>query len=164
MWFFVTFLFMFFFPYESQDNWWIHWLVYYMQIVITMYVHCEVRHNMNFSHCFFKLLLLQFLIPNTYSLLACFFKLLLHFSISQLVSYEKKFKFIFEVWEINNISNTHKSLKVITCLQTFMSSIWFESFVSCFWICLIFFLGSYFNNGRVFWFIFLRVWWSPNIM
>jgi len=93
------FVYVFFF-YESKENWWIHWLVYYMQIVITMYVHCEVRHDMIFSHCCFKLLLLQFLILNTSSLLACFFKLLLHFSISQLVSYEKKFKFIF--WALKN--------------------------------------------------------------
>ncbi len=133
---YVFFSFVF---YESKENWWIHWMVYYMHIVITMYVHCEVGHNMIFSHYFSKLLLLQFLIPNTYSLLASFFKLLLHFLISQWVSYEKNSNLFLEIWETNNILDTNKSLKIITCLLTFMSSIWFESSVSCFEFVWFFF-------------------------
>jgi hypothetical protein len=44
---------------------------------------------------------------------------------------KKNSNLFLELWETNNIWNTNKRLKVITCLLTFMSSIWFESFVSC---------------------------------
>jgi hypothetical protein len=129
-----------------------------------MYVHCEVGHNMNFSHYFSKLLLLQFLFPNTYYLLACFFTLLLHFSISQLVSYEKKFKFI--SWALRNkqylkYKQTLESHYMFVNIYEFYL-VW--KFCKLFWVCLNFLLGSSINNGRVFWFIFLWMWWSPNIM
>jgi hypothetical protein len=94
---------------------------------------------------------------------ACFFELLLHFSTSQLVSYEKKFKFI--SWALRNKQYFRYKQKLeshymfVNIYEFYL--VW--KFCKLFWVCLIFLLGSYFNNGKVSLFIFLWMWRSPKI-